>query len=267
MIDSGVVEIDGAEIFFKSKGLGPPVLFLHGNPDCADMWGDYLDELGEAYQCFAIDIPGFKRSATPLDFDFSFESMGHFIDSLLIKLQINEKITIVMHDFGGAYGLSFAVQYPEKVKSLVITNTIVNVDYRWHFWGRVWRTKFIGEMSMKLSSKWLFRFELSRGSQKLTKDWMDQRYEQFDYKTQRAVLAMYRAADPWRLTKRQRKLDRLYETVPTLVLWGEKDPYIPLRFSRCFGENVVIYPNSGHWVTLEEKKDVLAKIEDFLKKA
>jgi pimeloyl-ACP methyl ester carboxylesterase len=264
MIIEKKISVDGAEIFVKTCGKGDPILFIHGNPDSADMWDDYLREFSHKYMCISFDIPGFKRSGTPEGFDFSFESMGQFLAQFLEELGVSDKVTLVMHDFGGAYGLSYAVQFQDKIRSLVVSNTIVHSKYKWHFWGRVWRTPVVGELSMLLSSKWLFRFELSRSSEKLEKSWMDKCYEEFDKGTQKSVLKMYRAADPWKLEKWQEKLDSLYNEVPTIVLWGEKDAYIPIQFSKKFGDKVVVFPESGHWVTIEEQSGVIKEIEQHL---
>ena len=62
-------------------------------------------------------------------------------------------IDLVVHDFGGLFGLAWAVRHPERVRRLAILNTMFFPDYRWHFWARVWRTPLLGELSLAVSTR------------------------------------------------------------------------------------------------------------------
>ena len=70
------------------------------------------------------------------------------------------------------YGLAFASLHPERIATLTIFNTIWSPEYHWHFWGRVWRTKGLGEAAMKLSIRPLFINQIRRGSPAMPRDYM-----------------------------------------------------------------------------------------------
>ena len=74
------VDVEGARIYVADEGKGQPVLFLHGNPDSADMWSGVIERLKDKYRCIAIDLPGFGRSEAPASFDASLESEAQFVD-------------------------------------------------------------------------------------------------------------------------------------------------------------------------------------------
>src|SRR3982751_356877 len=101
------VKVEGARIYVVEEGesQGHPVLFLHGNPDSADMWSGVIDRLKtkHRYRCIAIDLPGFGRSEAPAGFDASLESEARFVDDLVSALGITEPLDIVGHDFGGHF--------------------------------------------------------------------------------------------------------------------------------------------------------------------
>lgn len=52
------VTVQGIDVFVRQAGEGPPVLFLHGNPDSADIWDDVINRMKRHFQCFAADLPG-----------------------------------------------------------------------------------------------------------------------------------------------------------------------------------------------------------------
>jgi pimeloyl-ACP methyl ester carboxylesterase len=80
-------------------------------------------------------------------------------------------------------------------------------------------------------------------------------WEHWDRGTARAILELYRDADPQRLAEAGRDLSRL--SCPALVLWGERDVYLPARFARDYAANLPnatleLLPGLGHWPWVED---------------
>ena len=71
-----MLSVQNVNVHLVDEGSGPPILFLHGNPDSADMWGGIVRRLKGQFRCLAPDLPGFGRSPAPRDFDCSLESMA-----------------------------------------------------------------------------------------------------------------------------------------------------------------------------------------------
>lgn len=261
------VTVQNARVYVVDQGTGPPTLFVHGVPDSADVWSGVIARLKSRYRCLAPDLPGFGRSTTPDDFDCSLDSMARFVDGLVNALGIKEPLNLVVHDFGGPFGLAWAVKHPKKVRHLAIMNTPFFSDYRWHFWANVWRTPVLGELSWQLMKRWVLTMEMKRGSRKLTVQQIHDTYAMITPAMKRMTLRLYRKTDPENFKGWEDRLLQLTSRVPTCVLWGEHDPYIPKKFAPRFGTQAVHYfPESGHWVQAEEAEKVSAKLLEFFSK-
>lgn len=240
-------------VAYRDAGAGPPALLLHGNPDSSALWTPLIERLASSYRCLAPDLPGFGRSGVPDGFDSSLEAMAAFIEAFRTTVGVDEPLRLVLHDFGGPYGLAWAVRHPEHVAALALTNTLFFADYRWHLWGRIWRTPILGELSLRFATERLLRWEMRRGSPALSDEHLRATYRLAKRPhTQRAILQLYRAADPERFTGWEEQMLSLTAQTPTLVLWGLRDPYIPARYAHRFGtDRVHLFPHCGHWLPLE----------------
>jgi haloalkane dehalogenase len=255
--------VDGRTVHCEVRGEGAPVLFLHGNPDSSRIWSGIVDRLQSRYRCIAPDLPGFGRSDLDADhFDFSLDGMARWIDGVVSAVGVSGPLNLVVHDFGGVWGLAWAVKHPERVSSIAISNTIFHTDYRWHIWARIWRTPGLGEISMATFSvpalgRALARFSIKMGSRKLPLAEIDRTFDEFGPRARAAALRLYRATDPENFAGWEEKMLRLNAGVPSLVLWGDHDPYIPRRFADRFGAGTVIHlEDCGHWVPFEEPEIV-----------
>ncbi len=258
------VTVDGAEIFVRDEGAGPPVLLLHGNPDSADLWDGVISRLSPTHRCMAPDLPGFGRSSIPEGFDVSLSAMAAFVDRLVAALGVSEPLGLVVHDFGGLYGLSWAVEHPRKVSHVAVTNSIFTSRLRWHFWARVWRTPILGEASMLAMNRWLFAFELRRGSRRLSRQHIERAWAFVNKRTKRMVLELYRATDPENFRGWEERLHELATRVPVKVLWGLKDPYLDASLAGTFGtEDVEFFEEVGHWLPAEAPAEVADRILGF----
>lgn len=257
--------VQGAKILVKEAGSGEPVLFLHGNPDSADLWDDIVAQLKQDYRCIAPDLPGFGRSTVPENFDYSLKNLGQFIDDLVTALKITEPLHLVVFDFGGPYGLAWAVKNPDKVKSLTILNTVFFADYNWHLWAKIWRTPLVGEFSMLTMSYPAFKFSVLLGSGKIDDQKIRHTYSFMTPAMKRMVLRLYRATPAKAFAGWEEELLKVTAKKPTQVIWGKNDPYIPKKYAYRLGAQQVHYLNTGHFVPMEASNEISAKIREFLK--
>lgn len=258
--------VQNVRVYYVDKGSGPPILFLHGVPDTADVWSDVITGLSKGYRCLAPDLPGFGRSIAPPGFDCSLANRARFINELVEALGIDVPLNLVVHDLGGPYGLAWAVKHPEKVNRIAIMNTLFQSDYRWHIWARIWRTPLLGELSMMVMNWPLFFWELRRGSRKLTREQIRHTYSFKSRMVKQMILRLYRATDPEVFVGWEDALLNLTARVPTLVLWGDHDPYIAKHFAGRFGSQMVQYfPDCGHWLPQEAPEEVSKRLEEFFK--
>ena len=260
-----VIDAAGLRIHVRDEGRGEPVLFLHGNPDSGDLWSGVIDRLdAERWRSIAPDLPGFGRSEVRPETRFDLPSMSRFIDSLLEALGLEEPVHLVMHDFGGPYGMSWAVEHPERVRSLTMINAFFFSRYRWHFWARVWRTPLLGELCLVLWNWWLFKFEMRRGSQNLSDGQLRAMYRQVTPPMKRTVLRLYRETDPENFRGYEERLLQLVRERPSMVLWGVEDPYFPKDFPQRYGaDQVELFSQSGHWLPAEFPEPVAERLTSF----
>lgn len=261
------VTVQGVEVFVRERGAGEPVLFLHGNPDSADVWDPVIASSKKRFRCIAIDLPGFGRSAAPDDFDCSFGNLGRFVDEVVGALGIDRPLNVVAHDFGGAFAMAWAALFPDKVRRQVVINHPFFVgDYRWHAWARIWRTPALGELSTLFMGWWpLYWASVRAGSRKLSTARIRQSHGHLNPAMKRMILRLYRAADPAAFREWELRMLAAARQIPTLVLWGEHDPYIPAWVAGRFGtDRVRRYEDSGHWLPAELPEEVAAALRDFL---
>jgi pimeloyl-ACP methyl ester carboxylesterase len=260
------VPVGGAAIHLAEWGKGRPLLLLHGNPDSGLMWDRVAAILAARCRCLAPDLPGFGHSGVPADFAPALAGMAEFVEALFAAAGIAEPLDLAAHDFGGPFALAWALRHPERVRRIVLINTLFFGDYRWHFWARVWRTPVLGELAMAFLNRPLFARELQRGAgRKLDPVHVARTWALITPRMKRMVLRLYRAADPAAFAPWERGLTALLARKPTLVLWGDRDPYIPARFAGRFGAAEVVHlPEVGHWPPVEAPAEVAAHMLRFL---
>ncbi|MDX1740223.1 MAG: alpha/beta fold hydrolase, partial [Rhodothermales bacterium] len=122
MVREKSFRIRDSHLFVREAGSGFPVLLLHGNPDSSDVWDDVIPHLSEDYRCITPDLPGLGRSKAPPDFDFSFENLGRVVEEIVDALGVSTPLHLVAHDFGGAFGMAWAVLRPDRVRTITIIN-------------------------------------------------------------------------------------------------------------------------------------------------
>jgi pimeloyl-ACP methyl ester carboxylesterase len=268
-IETGTVMVDGVSTFFRRiPGEGPPVVFAHGNPTHSGDWAPFLERMrGPA---LAFDYPGWGRSARPSpgEFDYSMDGLASFTTRVLDRMSVGEH-SLVVHDWG-AVALIAAQEQPDRVRRLLIANAVPLLPgYRWHRAARLWRTRALGELSMRLWSRSL----LDRGLRESRGDWsphdpafVDMIWEHLDAGTKAAILRLYRSADPDRLAAAGERLGSLEG--PALVVWGMRDRYLPGSFGAAYaarlpGAELVELPRAGHWPWIDEPS-VIERMIRFL---
>jgi pimeloyl-ACP methyl ester carboxylesterase len=259
--------IQGVNVYLADYGSGTPVLFLHGAPDSADMWSGVIEQLKDQYHCFAPDLPGFGRSVAPADFDCSLENMARFLDELIEKAAIQTPLNLVVADFGATYGLSWAVEHPQKVGRLTIAGgSNFSSRYRWHGTARLLRTPLLGEVAMATVTLPLQERTMRRNAPLVSPEYVRESYALSLAKpeTRRMMLKLYRSVNPKDFVGKEDRLHALTAHVPTLVLWGDKDPYITPEYAAQFGSaQIEHFPENGHWLAVESPKVVAQRLATF----
>jgi pimeloyl-ACP methyl ester carboxylesterase len=244
------------------------VVFVHGNPGPKEDWQDLLKRAGEFGRAVAPDMPGYGAADKPVDFDYTIDGYARHLDGVLDQLGI-DTVHLVLHDFGGAWGLAWAVQHPDEFASATLINTGVLLEYRWHRLARIWRTRGLGETFMATTTKPGVRFLVGHDNPRLPAPAIDRIYEASRrWPTKRAVLKLYRATPApamGALRDPLRELDR-----PALVVWGTDDVYIPWQQAARQRESfpsarIELLEGLGHWPFIEDPARVAEVVIPFLR--
>jgi pimeloyl-ACP methyl ester carboxylesterase len=274
-VTDGRLRVGGLTVPVTSAG--PPdrteaVVFVHGNPGSRRDWDDLLTRVAPFARAIALDMPGFGRADKPDDFAYTVEGYARFLGCALDALGV-ERAHLVLHDFGGPWGLEWATHHPERLASAVLIDTGVLIGYRWHRLARIWRTPGLGEAFQATTTRPGLHAVLRRGNPRgLPRPFVDRMYDDLDAGTKRAVLRLYRATDdPGGVGRRHadalRPLDR-----PALVVWGGHDPYTSAEYAERQREafpsaEVTVLPDSGHWPFIDDPEAVGRLVEPFLRRA
>lgn len=269
LLREGVITQDGVRAPYIESGpedAEEAVVFVHGNPGSSGDWRDLVERSGEFARAIAIDVQGFGRSDKPHphDFDYTAAGLGIHLSQQLDQLGV-KRAHFVGHDFGGPFAIFATLYEPARTGSLTFINTGLLRGYRWHIWARVWRTPLLGELAMLLVNR--------RGMEKtlgnLPEAFIDEMWSNFDRRTRKVVLRLYRTSD----SEDQALVVPLLRAAnfPALVIFGDSDQFIPARFAQrnreAFpGAEVHLIKGAGHWPFIDEPEAVAAVLLPFLQK-
>lgn len=248
------------------------VLFVHGNPGSSQDWRDLVGRVGTFGRAVAFDMPGFGRADKPENFDYTVAGYAAHLEALRETLGIT-RVHLVVHDFGGPWGLAWAAAHPERVASVTLFNIGILPGYRWHFLARIWRTPLLGELFQATTTRAAFHLLLKLGNPRgLPRAFVDRMVDDYDRGTRRAVLRLYRATNPDAVEAFSAEVEARLRPhdLPALVLWGERDIYLPSRYAeiqrRVFpSAQIVRLPDSGHWPFADNPDAVAAEVVPFLR--
>ena len=270
---AGRVEVDsiGSPVIEAGpEGEREAVLFVHGNPGSRTDWTALVSAVGALGRAVALDMPGFGQADKPRRLPYEVPSYARFLQGAMAQLGI-ERAHLVLHDFGGPFGLMWGLEHPESWASVVLINVGVLPGYRWHTMARRWRTPVLGELMNAWIPRWAWRRAMQRQNPKgLPPEFVDKMHHDFDRGTRRAVLALYRATDdPAKLASELGPQIAALRK-PALVVWGDKDPYASAQYAerqREFFdvEGLVIVPGSGHWPFIDDPELVEQAVVSFLR--
>ncbi len=289
-IRHGVAEANGIQIHFAAAGAGKLILFLHGFPEFWYAWRAQLAEFSRDFLAVAPDMRGYNLSSKPAAAEqYTLQILAEDIRALAAQFT-SEPFVLAGHDWGGVVAWAFAAQHPNLLEKLVIINAPHPAVFDRELRENV-------EQQKASSYMLLFRtpeaesiisannFGLFQGG--MLADGLRQGY--FSEADCRAYLQAWsqpgaltgglnyyraaRAGPPYspagNLTPLAGQIASAQVRVPTLVIWGENDPYLltgNLRGLEAFVPNLQIHgvPGSTHWVVHEKPELVNFLIRTFV---
>ena len=130
------IDVKGKKLAYIDQGKGDAIVFIHGNPASSYLWRNIAPNFIKSHRIIVPDLIGMGDSEklegvnNP---EYSFNGHYNFLDEFLIKLNLGEKINLVIHDWGCGLGLKFARLHPEIISSITFMEGIT-VPLKWEQW-------------------------------------------------------------------------------------------------------------------------------------
>lgn len=269
------LDVGPGRLHYVDEGSGPPILFVHGTPTWSFEWRHLIAGLRATHRCVAVDHLGFGLSDRPADASYTPEAHAERLRVFVDRLGL-DRLTLVVHDFGGPIGLPLALDGAVRIERLVVLNS-----WMWSFSGDAEMTKRAKMVAGGLG-KFLYG-RLNASLRLITPSAYGDRS-----KLTRAIHRQYLAPFPdangrervlyalaQALTGSAAHYDALWRRraaladTPALVVWGTKDsafrPHQLARWRAALPHaRVVELPGAGHWPHEEEPQAVLRAVQDFV---
>ena len=270
------IELHGRRVVYRVAGEGPPVVLIHGMLNSSSHWQGVAAGLAADHLVIAPDLIGHGDSAAPRG-DYSLGAHAASIRDLLAATGI-DRATIVGHSLGGGVAMQFFYQFPQRVERLVLISS--------GGLGRevspLLRTAALpgvqGLMSLALGQRAVAAL-WALGARMRAQGWGAGVYVQAAARAMRplqsadarsAFLQTLRAVIDVH-GQRVSATDRLYllESMPTLIVWGERDNTIPLAHGRAAHEAIPgsvfrTIPDVAHFPHLEDAGTVATMLREFI---
>jgi len=254
-----VVELHGHPVSYRTAGSGPVLLLIHGITGSSVTWGEVLPALAERFTVIAPDLLGHGSSAKPRG-DYSLGAYASGVRDLLALLG-HERVTVVGHSMGGGIAMQFAYQFPQACDRLVLVSSgglgpeVSGVLRAAAIPGSEVVLPLLTAAPLRGAAE-VFSYLLARVGlragfdlEEMWRGWSSLR----DRDARAAFVHTLRTIVDVR-GQRVSALDRLYlaEGVPTMFVWGDKDPVIPIAHAHnaaalVSGSRLEIFQGVGHF--------------------
>ncbi|AOS95818.1 Carboxylesterase YbfK [Microbulbifer aggregans] len=265
------LDVGPAEIAYRVEGLDhkgeTPVILLHAMFFHMGMWDDWAAELALSRPVYRFDVPGHGLSSLSEDGDYSLQGTMNALQALMDHHEIDRAI-LVGASMGGATLFNFTAANPERVEKLVLVNSgglegHDQADSGGLPDGAYWVLRYMPDWSLDQFVDWLtadnhaseaFKSDFIRGFRNLDiRRGIIGRMQDFKSPDTVAVLPQIQ--------------------VPTLVMWGEKNPQLPVAQAGRFKELIErsgnpvtlrIYEGAGHLLPVEGESAAIRDLVAFL---
>jgi pimeloyl-ACP methyl ester carboxylesterase len=261
------LDVNGIKIYFEIHGKGDPLVLIMGLRRNVEWWYCQIPALSEHFKVIAFDNRGAGRSDKP-ETDYSIRLFADDTAAMMESLDI-KRAHVLGISMGGYIAQELAINYPDKVRSLVLGCTGAG-----------------GERSVRMSPERMKKFTGNEGltpEEILRKDmdiyFSDRFIEDHPDKIKEFIKISLRYYQPAHAFERQFAACLKHDTVdrlrpmsaPTLIMAGDDDPLVPSENSRILkelmpGSKLCLYPGCRHGFFIEEADGFNKEVTSFFKK-
>jgi len=123
--ESHFMDMNGFKYHYVDEGSGSPVIMVHGNPTWSFYYRRLIQNLSSHFRSIALDHIGCGLSDKPTvaQYDYTLDRRIKDLESFICRLELKEKITLVVHDWGGMIGIAYALRHLGRIDKIVLLNT------------------------------------------------------------------------------------------------------------------------------------------------
>ncbi len=263
-----------SDLHYLDEGKGEPVLCLHGNPTWSFFFRNIVKELSKTHRVIVPDHLGCGFSGRPLDFPYRLADHITNIERLAETLQL-DNITLVVHDWGGAIGLGFALKKLSRIRRLIVCNSAAFLSNDIPKRISILRSELTNDILIRRANVFSLGALFMATSKGLKPEVKRAYLFPYDTYDKRIGVAAFVKDIPGNAThpsygtlqniEKQMHLLR----VPTLFLWGAKDFCFHLGFLKKWqalfphGETKVL-SEAGHYLLEDEPVKSVEAIVNFV---
>jgi len=259
----------GVQLHYQDTGPSKnatPILFLHGFGASLQTWDTWAQALSEDHRVISVDLPGFGLTGEDPSGIYTDQRSVEVLEAFLKKLQI-PKVVLVGNSMGGKLAWQFAARYPNQVSKLVLISPDGYASPGMEY-GKKPEIPAIAELYRYFFSKEFLAMNLepAYANPNTLNDALVNRY--YDLMLAPGVRGAILAR--MQQTVLQDPVPSLASIqVPTLLIWGEKDAFIPISNSNEYlkvmpNAKRVSLPNIGHLPQEEQPSIGLQVLKEFL---
>lgn len=278
------LDLDGLSYHYLDEGTGEPVVMVHGNPSWSFYYRNLVLALRDRYRCIVPDHIGCGFSDKPGDdrYDYTLSRRIDDLERLIDSLNLEGKINLVVHDWGGMIGMGYASRHPERIGRIVILNTAafhLPKEKTFPLGLKICRDTLLGTLLVRGFNAFSVGASIVGCKKNPMSNELMQAYRA-PYDSWANRIATLRFVQDIPLAPGDRNyalvgeiadgLHRFAE-IPMAIFWGELDFVFDTTFlaewKRRFPKaEVHSYPDAGHYILEDMKEEVVPQIADFLKR-
>jgi pimeloyl-ACP methyl ester carboxylesterase len=259
---------DGGDIAWDRLGEGPPVVLVHGTPWSSWTWRRIAPRLAERFSVHVFDLLGFGASEQRAGQDVSLAGHGARLAALLERWQL-ERPALIAHDIGGATALRAHLLHGRDVAALALVDVVALAPWGSPFYRLVHEHETAFDQLPAAIHEGVLRAYVGTAQPKrldpdvedaLIAPWLGSAGQSAFYRQ----IAQGTQRDTDEFEPLLGKID-----VPTLVVWGEADPWLPDALGaelaeRIPGARLELLPGAGHLVQEDEPGELTRLLAEHL---
>lgn len=267
-------DLDGHRLSYIDEGEGRAIVMLHGNPSWSYYYRNLVALLQDSYRVIVPDHMGCGYSDKPQDYPYCLATHILNLKRLLDGLGV-DKFSLVMHDWGGAIGMGLAVQEPERIETLVVSNTAAFRSKMIPWRIKICRTPMLGDILVRGLN--VFAGAAPYMAVVKTLESEVARAYLAPYDSWRNRIAVLRFVQDIPLSEKDASWQKIIEIEkglemlkdrPMKILWGGRDFCFTGRFYQEWCRRFPraehhYFPKAGHWLLEDAFAEVSPLLSDF----